>query len=419
MEMRALIPGPTVRSRLTTLAALDSEEKTTARVHVEEASLLDGTELPVLVELHQLRGYEREAERVQKVLTHRIDLSPTDTPTARFARSAAGSVPFVHSKLRLMLGPTEAAEAWRVVLRTLTEAMTANFAGTLADTDSEFLHDFRVAVRRTRSVLKEGKDVLPPAAREHFRDGFKWLGDVTTPQRDADVHLLDFPDLVASLPPERAEALAPLKELLVERQRACHEQLVIDLRSVRRANLGREWAEFLSGFGEWSVADDGTPDPETPDADEPAITVVAARIRKAHRRLVRDGRSIDDSSPATALHDLRKDAKRLRYLLECFGSLFPVGDVTTAVKPLKALQDTLGTFQDTEVQIHALERSGDQLIERGAGAPTLLAMGAVIEHVSARGVDARAEFSNRFATFDSSAVRAAYERLSLDADDAT
>jgi hypothetical protein len=68
------------------------------------------------------------------------------------------------------------------------------------------------------------------------------------------------------------------------------------------------------------------------------------------------------------------------------------------------------------VQIRALERSGDQLIERGAGAPTLLAMGAVIEHVSARGMAAREEFASRFATFDSKPVLAAYERLSLDAE---
>ena len=40
-----------------------------------------------------------------------------------------------------------------------------------------------VAVRRTRSVLQEGRKVLPPERREEFRTGFKWLGDVTTPQR--------------------------------------------------------------------------------------------------------------------------------------------------------------------------------------------------------------------------------------------
>lgn len=419
MEMRALVPGPTVRCRVTTLAALDTEEKTTARVQVEEAALLDGTELPVLVEIQQLRGYEREAERLQKVLVGRLELETCATTMARLARSAAGEPGFVPTKLRLMLAPSSAADAWRSVLRALTETMAVNFAGTIADTDSEFLHDFRVAVRRTRSVLKESGDVVPPEARAHFRDGFKWLGDITTPQRDADVHLLDFPDLVASLPAERARALEPLRELLVERQLACHEQLVADLRTLRRARLGQEWAAFLAGDGAWPADDGGEPGSDAPDAVKPAILVVAHRIHRAHKRLLHDGRAIDDTSPATALHDLRKDAKRLRYLLECFGSLFPVGDVSTAVKPLKALQDTLGRFQDAEVQIHALEELGEQLIDRGAGAPTLLAMGAVIENVGSREVVARKEFAERFAAFDRSSVRSAYDRLTSDAKAAT
>ena len=417
MEMRALVPGPTIMSRLTTLAALDREEKTTARVVVDASTLHGGAELPVRLELHELRGYAREADRLLKRLTDRHVLAPGDTTAAAEARRLSGAPPFLRSKLRLSLDPTgSAAQAWRTVLQELTFIMTANFAGTIADTDSEFLHDFRVAVRRTRSVLQEGRSVLPPDSRQQFREGFKWLGDITTPQRDADVHLLDFPGLVATLPPERAEALEPLRELLVERQGACHEQLVTDLRSLRRAQLGRDWAEFIAGTQAWPADDGGEPGSDAPDAQRPAIVVAATRIHKAHQRLVRDGRTIDDTSPAVALHDLRKDAKRLRYLLECFGSLFPAADIATAVKPLKALQDTLGTFQDTEVQAHALEAMAEQLVDRGAPAATLLAMGAVIENVNARGVAARAEFATRFAAFDSGPVNGAYERLSEDAE---
>jgi CHAD domain-containing protein len=417
MEMRALVPGPTIMSRLTTLAALDREEKTTARVVVDASTLRGGAELPVLLELHELRGYAREADRLLKRLTERHVLAPADTTAAVEARSVSGAPPFLRSKLRLALLPTgTAAQAWRTVLQELTFTMTANFSGTLADTDSEFLHDFRVAVRRTRSVLQEGRRVLPPDSRDEFREGFKWLGDITTPQRDADVHLLDFPGLVATLPPDRADALEPLRELLVEHQQACHEQLVTDLRSLRRAQLGRDWAAFIAGTGAWAADDGGEPGSDAPDSLRPAIVVAATRIHKAHQRLVRDGRAIGDSSPAVALHDLRKDAKRLRYLLECFGSLFPATDVATSVKPLKALQDTLGTFQDTEVQAHALAAMAEQLVDRGAPAATLLAMGAVIENVSARGVAARKEFAARFATFDSGPVNDAYERLSEDAE---
>jgi CHAD domain-containing protein len=416
LDVRALVPGPAVRSRLTTLALLDGEEKTTARVVVDTSVLTDGTHLPTAIELHELRGYGREAEKLQKRLVSRLALERDDATAAARARAAAGAAPFLRGKLRISLpdGIT-AADAYRVVLRALTDVMTDNFAGTIADIDSEFLHDFRVAVRRTRSVLKEGKGVVPPETLAEFRDGFKWLGDVTTPQRDADVQLLDLPELAATLPPERRDALGPLRELLVEHQAACHAQLVAELRSLRRAELGRDWADFLQGDGPWPADDGGPIGSDTPDALRPAIAVAAHRIAKARKRLVRDGSAVDEHSPPQSLHELRKDAKRLRYLLETFGSLFPADDVATAVKPLKALQDTLGRYQDTHVQAQTLAEMGDRLAERGAPAATLLALGGVIEHVDLRGERARDEFAERFATFAGDKVAKAYRRLSEDA----
>ncbi len=407
IEMRTLLPQAAVRSRLSTAAYLDAEEKTTARVLIDVPRLTDGRALPALLEVRALRGYESETGRLLAHLDARDGFEPTDLSTADFARSALGSPPFVPSKFSLHLDSgADAAEVWVAVLRELQEAMVANFAGTVEDVDSEYLHDFRVAVRRTRSVLQEGRGVLDARAREHFRSGFKWLGDITTPTRDADVHLLDYPHMLAALSPEYAEALAPLGELLVARQRSCQLQLAQDLRSMRRAQLGAEWSEFLAGEGPWAGRSEGAE-----DAGRPARAVVARRIARAQTRLVRDGRAIDRSSPAVALHDLRKDAKRLRYLLECFGSLFDGETLSVAVRPLKSLQDVLGEFQDTEVQARALADFGRQLDAEGASTETILAMGGAIEQLSVRSARARREFASRFSAFDSSEVQAAYEGL--------
>ncbi len=48
------------------------------------------------------------------------------------------------------------------VLARLLEIQDANLPGALADSDVEFLHDFRVAIRRTRSVLREMRGVFAP-----------------------------------------------------------------------------------------------------------------------------------------------------------------------------------------------------------------------------------------------------------------
>ena len=69
--------------------------------------------------------------------------------------------------------------------------MRATLPGTIADVDSEFLHDFRVAVRRTRSLQRQLEPVFPPEPLAHFRSEFRWLQQATGPVRDLDVHQLD------------------------------------------------------------------------------------------------------------------------------------------------------------------------------------------------------------------------------------
>ena len=88
-----------------------------------------------------------------------------------------------------------------------------NFPGTLDDVDSEFLHDLRVAVRRTRSLQRQFKAVYPERL-QHFRDEFKRIQAITGDLRDLDVYLLDFPALKASLPEQMQADLDPLLGLL-------------------------------------------------------------------------------------------------------------------------------------------------------------------------------------------------------------
>jgi CHAD domain-containing protein len=102
-----------------------------------------------------------------------------------------------------------------------------------------------------------------------------------------------------------------------------------------------------------------------------------------------------------ALHDLRKRAKELRYLLECFQTLYPETERGAFIRELKALQDNLGEFQDCQVQAATLRDMADDLIAKGAPAATLMAMGGLAAEQEAREAEARAEFSRRFQRFAS------------------
>ena len=65
------------------------------------------------------------------------------------------------AKLDVPLDPSMRTDAaLRRILVALLAAMRANEDGTRRDLDPEYLHDFRVAIRRTRSCLGQVKGVL-------------------------------------------------------------------------------------------------------------------------------------------------------------------------------------------------------------------------------------------------------------------
>ena len=114
---------------------------------------------------------------------------------------------------------------------------------------------------------------------------------------------------------------------------------------------------------------------------------------------------IRPQTPADQVHDLRKDAKKLRYLLECFGSLLPDSPRKAFVRRLKALQDNLGEHQDAEVHVTELRAISRELHQDGASSDTMLAIGQLTERLDERRIVARAEFAERFAAYDTKATQ--------------
>jgi CHAD domain-containing protein len=254
--------------------------------------------------------------------------------------------------------------------------------------DVEFLHDLRIAVRRTRSALKLAGKVLPAALTSKSRPEFKRLGDLTTPTRDLDVYLLEYPAMAASLVAATPAELQPFHDHLARKRAAAQRLLARGLGSPRFARLTSGWREVLA-----------TPVPRRRPA---AARLAAGRIELAHQRVLAQGAAITASAPPEALHDLRKRCKELRYLLEIFGSLYDPAQHWQAVRELKGLQDCLGEFQDTAVQHEKIKAFGAEMMAgQAASAPALLAMGEIAAGLMVRQRRARGEFSGRFRDFAS------------------
>jgi CHAD domain-containing protein len=283
-----------------------------------------------------------------------------------------------------------AREALREILLGQLRVMQENEDGVLKGLDPKCLHDFRVAIRRSRSALGQLKKVFPAELSQRLRCEFAWLGQVTGPTRDLDVYLLNFPAYQACLPAAIRDDLAPLHDFLRRHQRQEQQRLVRQLTSRRYRELMAAWRDWLyDSTAQWGR-----------QAELPIGPLAGKRIRKVLRRALWNGLTINDASPAGQLHELRKTGKKLRYLLEFFQSFYPAGEIRELIKSLKGLQDNLGALQDYSVQADSLQHFARQMTDEGeVPTGTLQAVERLIDHLHRQQLGSRAEFAERFATF--------------------
>jgi len=380
---RRLLPRARAVWKGTLVAILNEDGKTVVRLLLREgeALLANGRgKIPLLPRLQclPLKGYRSEEKKVTSVLRRTFDLKRDTRGELAVVCDALGQTPVVRATKRIHL--------------TLLRTMLANQEGVTRDWDTEFLHDFRVAIRRTRSALTQLKGVFPEAAVTHFSEEFRWLGTRTGPVRDMDVYLLKIPAYQAALHPGARRELEPLVRLLREKKRVEHRRLRRCLRSKRFTRLVEDWREFLK-------APDAA-DSKLPDARRPIREVASERIWKAFNKVLKKGGKIGRDASAKELHRLRIDCKKLRYLITFFHSLYPAEALDPLIKELKLLQDHLGGFNDLQVQREALRSFAEEMMATEVGPPaTLLAMGQLMGQLEGKQIHEREAFHEHFDRF--------------------
>ena len=253
------------------------------------------------------------------------------------------------AKVAFHFAPEQRADvAVSEILMAYLQKMEANEKGATKGMFPECLHDFRVAIRSSRSILTQTKGVFAERPHARFKSALNRLARTTSVLRDLDVLLLRLDMLVTELPPGIQKDLAPFHRYLQKRKRVEQRQLKETLQSEHILRFKGDYTRFLSktALGQNRPA----------GGRRPISRVAGKAIRKAYHAVRDHEDTTTANSPIERLHDLRKLYKKLRYSLEAFQSLYPRDKIRPFIKDLKRLQDTLGALVDLDVQRQLLQQ---------------------------------------------------------------
>ena len=409
LQMRAVIPLLKLKKQITAWNLLDKEEKTVVRLAIETAGSAgrkpSGTNLQNC-KLIAVRGYDKQFKAAGSILTS-AGLTGRAGNILISALQNNGLQPGAYSsKMDIRLQPEmPAGEAARVILAHLVRIMRLNEDGIRKDIDSEFLHDFRVAVRRSRSLLTLLKGVFDPDVSQALKADLQTAGKATNRLRDLDVYLLDQQSYENRIPQRLRPGIALLFASLKRRRSAARRATVrfLDSSDYRRIVTH---IESVSG---------GAPDPDRPQpvgATQPIKSLASRVIYRRYRKIVKAGARIDESTPDEDLHRLRIECKKLRYALEFFRTLYPEAEMKSLIKQLKSLQDNLGRFNDLSVQQDFLYGFLETIDGQKSNAVELAAAtGALISRLEREHRKVRNAFMGVFDRYNSSLNKQRYHRL--------
>jgi CHAD domain-containing protein len=301
-----------------------------------------GEELLQYCRVMPLLGYESEAARVMDQLTRAGASTSGDGPLVVLLRHA-GRIPQQYTLRPVfgLSGEMPAREAVRRIVCSILEIAARNVPGILKDLDSEFLHDYRICLRKIRSVLSLVKEIYPAEETQRIRAIVGDLARQTNRLRDLDVYLLARDEYRELLPPGLRPTLDKMfKDFSTER--------VDEVRRVTAKLRAPSWHKLFREIEEYFSQE--TPHESSPAADLHVGPLAFGRIYKRYRKVREIARDIGAEASDEMVHQLRIECKKLRYLMEFFNELIPGDEGAAQPKLLRRLQNRLGEFNDASVQ---------------------------------------------------------------------
>jgi inorganic triphosphatase YgiF len=283
----------------------------------------------------------------------------------RGALLRAGTPPAIFPVPKITANEPNVDEAIGLSMNSCVSHFLGNWPAFLAGDRVKAVHQMRVAMRRMRSIIGFFQRSFPCPEFIHFRRQAKDIATALGEARNWDV----FIDLIRHGPLAAFSDDAGFPILLddAEKRRAAgYETASAMITAAQTSRFVLSLQSFIVRHG-WRNELSGEILPNLTAPAEELFTVSLARL---HRKILKNGRNLEGLA-AHHRHDLRKDLKKLRYLIDLFSDMFDIrGKNKTNMRVVSNLQDQLGIFNDlimANEMVANLDTSGNPAAIRATG----------------------------------------------------
>jgi CHAD domain-containing protein len=416
ISVRELSPHIKIRIKRKPLTVLDEHQKVVVRLYFDvywysPSRLRAARVLTRRLTVKAVKGYAEEYQRVYAFFVDMPLPRPLTMPlqtahdnVMKLALIAGGvSTDEYTTSMNLWLDPFMPDEqALKMILLRLLEILQQNTAGSIKGRDTEFMHDYRVALRKIRVVLKHLGHHHPSAVSSEYRRFFSGLGKFTNPIRDLDVFLMQLENYQPDFENSGWQQLQPLRDYLLLSRAEAQKKLIEDLKSSRYRKTIKQWHDYLNHSVTEEIMTDKPGKPVYKLADE--------LLWEINQKTLEQGKTITRNSDAETLHDLRKSFKQLRYLTEFFSSLYPAVELRVLIQSLTDIQDNLGIYNDRHVQAGMVQA----FIQQSKNKEAIKASEQLIQILQQQQDEAGKNFKDDYKKYASSASQKKFRELFVD-----
>lgn len=340
VSVRAFVEKYSCQLKTEHLNILNADAKIVLRV--EFYTIIDlGSQSYSFIRSFPLRGYHKEYLQIKNNLKSSISADFPAIDLSRFLRQTNLNINPQNKKIIFQLQGIEPAEvAVSKMAVKMIQLARHQEQGIIDDIDTEFVHQYRVNIRKTRSLISLFKKSFSQNRYQLYKTVLKALGNQSNSLRDLDVFLLDYDYYRNMLPENLWPGLEHLFKRIKLRRAAALKKMVNSLTE----------ESYSEKIGHLLVTLQQEPELTAKQSSIKIRSLAGKKILDQYQKICANGIAITTDTPDGPVHDLRIECKKLRYLLELFAELYSANQVKKLIKHLKALQDNLGRFNDFSVQ---------------------------------------------------------------------